>query len=93
MESYANIYKEKGYYRVVFNMGATKLLNVREICFDKKNFIIRMPTIYDNKVYKIANSKTKNAAFAFSYGRDHEEDITGKYTIEQEGDEYLMIKR
>lgn len=93
METFANVYRERGYYRVVLNVGATRMLGMREICFDKKNFAIRMPTIYDNKVYKIANEKTKNAAFVFTMEGEVEEDVVGKYLIEKEGDDYFMVKK
>lgn len=93
MQATANIYKEKGYYRVVLNVGSVKLINAEEICFDRKNLIIRHPTIYDNKVYKISTKKVQNAAFAFTLDVEPYEDILGKYLIEKEGDDFLLLKQ
>lgn len=92
METTAKIYKERSYYRVVLNTGSTKLINADEICFDKKKLIIRHPTIYDNKVYRIATKKTINASFVFSFDCEPTEDITGKYLVEKDGDEYYFLK-
>lgn len=92
METTAKIYKERNYYRVVLNVGATKLINADEICFDKKKLIMRHPTIHDNKVYRIATKKSTNACFVFSFDCEPMEDITGKYSIEKDGDEYYFVK-
>ena len=89
----ANIYKEHTYYRVVLNVGSVKLINADEICFDRKNLIMRHPTIYDNKVYKISHKKVQNAAFVFTPDSDPDEDITGKYLIEQDGDDFYFVRK
>lgn len=93
MEAVANIYKDRGYYRVLLNAGAVRLINSQEICFDRKNLVMRVPTIFDNKTYKISSKKIQNAAFAFCYHVDMPDDITGKYLIEQDGDEFYLVKK
>lgn len=95
MESTANIYKERDYYRVLLNVSATKMINSDEICFDKENLVLRIPTIYDNRRYKLYGKRMKNSAFVFTYDRDREpgDDITGKYRIEKEDDDYYFVKK
>lgn len=89
----ANIYRERGYYRVVLNVGAMKLIDSKEICFDSREMAIRLPTIYDSKVYRIGNRKVNNAAFVFTDDSQEEQDLVGKYVIEQDGDEFFFTKR
>ena len=79
----------------------TMLGNLKEIVFDKKKFIIRIPTIYDNHVYKISidkERKTPQGKFLFS-GKgvgtvymDHTE-IVGYYLLEKEGDDFVLTKQ
>lgn len=89
----ANIYRERGYYRVVLNVGAMKLIDSKEICFNPKDMTLRLPTIYDSKVYRIGNRKVNNAAFAFTADTQSEEEIVGKYMIEKDGDDFFFVKR
>lgn len=93
MEYRANIYRTGNCYRVLLNVAATKMINSDEICFDKKNLIIRIPTIYDNRTHKLYKKKVKHAVFAFTCDQEFEQDITGKYRIEKEDDDYYFVKR
>lgn len=93
MEPSANIYRSGNSYRVLLSVAAAKIINSDEICFDKKNLVIRIPTIYDNRTHKLYKKNVNNAAFVFTCDQELDMDITGKYKIEKEDDDYYFVKK
>lgn len=93
MEASANIYRSGNSYRVLLSVAATKMISADEICFDRKNLIMRIPTIYDNRTHKLYKKNVNNAAFVFTCHQEIDLDVTGKYRIEKEGDDYYFVKK
>ena len=74
------------------NSDSMELINSDTIVFDKHNFTMRTPTIYDNKTYKIMKTGRKGSFCLFNLEKEPSE-IVGDYTIEKEGDDFILIKQ
>lgn len=88
----ATIRYGKTNYMVSLNRKAMELLNSDEIVFDKKNFIIRIPTMSDTKTYKISRSRSAGHWGFVNMDRD-KSDVLGVYLIEKEGDDFILTKK
>lgn len=71
---------------VYFSKEARDLINSKEVVIIQKydQIIIRKPSFDSNKIQSIKN----NLAHIVMQS----DDIVGKYTIEQEGDDFILIK-
>jgi hypothetical protein len=75
-------------YIARLNPCAAKLISTstKEIVFDKRNLTLRVPTIYDNKTYKLRSNQ-------FSFGNMPEDaEPIGIYTLEKEEDIFILTK-
>ena len=65
-----------------------KLFNTKEIVFDYNKLIMRIPTIDDNKTYKINGNQ-----IGFSPKNMFNEDFTGIYNVIEEDEIFYLIKQ
>src|SRR3990172_4876323 len=82
-----------GGYVARLNRSAMQLIDSREIIFDKRNFIIRIPTFSDNKTFKISKIGGGQGIFNFGNLEQERPEIVGEYLIEKDGDDYILSKQ
>lgn len=104
MESEVTIYKNYPKWKMFFNEESMKMLNTNEIFFDDKNFRLRHILLEDKRTFKITQEiqkhkykeniyYNKSKGGHFSFGGYFDDDILGKYILEQEDDWFNLIKK